>query len=74
MQNMHNMSNIPGMPQHMSDQAMMNMSFGPRSNGTRLSPTAAEFQASYGGPGWSNNNQVSFSITSFHPTFEMRIR
>ncbi|THX86015.1 ARM repeat-containing protein [Aureobasidium pullulans] len=57
MQNMHNMSNIPGMPQHMSDQAMMNTSFGPRSNGTRLSPTAAEFQASYGGPGWSNNNQ-----------------
>ncbi|KAI4715717.1 ARM repeat-containing protein [Aureobasidium sp. EXF-10727] len=58
-QSMQNMHNIAGMPHPMSDQALMNnMSFGPRSNGTRLSPTAAEFQAGgYANAGWNVSQQ-----------------
>jgi hypothetical protein len=67
-QSMQSMHNMTGMPHPMSDQALMNnMSFGSRSNGTRLSPTAAEFQAGgYGNAGWNLSQQVSLSIAS-HP-------
>jgi hypothetical protein len=63
-QSMQNMHNLAGMPHPMSDQALMNnMSFGSRSNGTRLSPTAAEFQAGgYANAGWNVSQQVSLSI------------
>jgi HEPN domain-containing protein len=46
---------------------MSNMPFGPRSVGTRLSPTATEFQAgTYGNPGWNGGQQVSAIFTLSH--------
>jgi hypothetical protein len=63
-QSMQGMHNLTGMPHPMSDQALMsNMSFGSRSNGTRLSPTAVEFQiGGYANAGWNLSQQVSHSI------------
>lgn len=57
---------MQSMPHAMSEQVMMyGMPFGPRSGGTRLSPTAAEFQAGgYGTPGWNLSSQVRSSLTS----------
>ncbi|KEQ77020.1 ARM repeat-containing protein [Aureobasidium namibiae CBS 147.97] len=59
-QSMQNMHNLTGMPHPMSDQALMsNMSFTSRSNGTRLSPTAVEFQAGgYANAGWNASQQT----------------
>ncbi|KAH0092628.1 ARM repeat-containing protein, partial [Aureobasidium melanogenum] len=69
LQSMQNMHNITSMPHPMSDQALMNnMTFGSRSNGTRLSPTAAEFQAgAYGSTGWAIGHQPGSYLTNAEP-------